>query len=707
MLSRCTSWIVCLRLAGAVCLTALGAFGQPPSVSNLSTRAPVGTGQDILVVGFSVGPGPDQTMLIRAAGPALAGFGVTGVLADPRLEIFSGATRMGENDNWSTPVGSATTVTAADFTATGAFAFPPGSRDAAFLGRFGPGSYSAQVSGVEATTGVALVEVYKVGVGGPRLANLSTRAQVGVDGEVLIPGLVISPGSGTRRLLVRAAGPALGALGVVGALADPTMRVASATGAVVAANDNWGTPVGALAFAAPALSSAFSRTGAFAFTPGSRDAALIAEFAPGSYTIHVSGVGNTRGVALVEIYDITPAVPTSTAVDPSTLTGKVMCGYQGWFNGEGDGANRGYNHWAPGGRRPGPGQVNVDLWPDLTEYGPNERFPTDFVHADGRPAEVFSSYLRPTVLRHFQWMREHGIDGVFVQRFINSLRNANSLRHNDAVLGHCREGARVHGRAYALMYDLSGLAPGQADFLLADWRRLARETALTRDAAYLQHRGKPLLALWGCGFLDESTRPALDDWRRILAFLKDDPEAGGLAIMLGVPSFWRTLTRDAIPDPALLEVLQLAAVISPWSVGRYRTPAEAASHATAVWQPDLLWCRERGIDFLPVAFPGFSWSNLKGAGAPLDQIPRLQGRFFWSQIAAAKLTGADMLYVAMFDEVDEATAIFKCTNQPPVGPGVSFLTYEGLPTDHYLRLTGLAMQVIRGDLAVTTEPPGR
>jgi len=177
--------------------------------------------------------------------------------------------------------------------------------------------------------------------------------------------------------------------------------------------------------------------------------------------------------------------------------------------------------------------------------------------------------------------------------------------------------------------------------------------------------------------------------------------------MLGVPSFWRTLSRDAIPDPALLEVLQLADVISPWSVGRYRTPAEATSHTATVLQADLLWCRERGIDFLPVAFPGFSWHNLQGAPSVLDEIPRLQGRFFWSQIAAAKLTGADMLYVAMFDEVDEATAIFKCTNEPPVGTGVSFLTYEGLPTDHYLRLTGLAGKVIRGEIPVTPEPPPR
>ena len=77
-------------------------------------------------------------------------------------------------------------------------------------------------------------------------------------------------------------------------------------------------------------------------------------------------------------------------------------------------------------------------------------------------------------------------------------------------------------------------------------------------------------------------------------------------------------------------------------------------------------------------------------GAALDDIPRCGGRFFWSQIVAAKRAGAEMLYVAMFDEVDEGTAIFKCTNDPPTANGAKFVTYEGLPSDHYLRLTGLA-----------------
>jgi hypothetical protein len=398
--------------------------------------------------------------------------------------------------------------------------------------------------------------------------------------------------------------------------------------------------------------------------------------------------------------------PTRPRVDSSTLTGKVMCGYQGWFSAEGDGGNRGYNHWTRGGARPAPGNIRVDLWPDLSEYGPDERFPTDLVHADGTRAEVFSSFRQPTVLRHFQWMQEHGIDGVFVQRFINSVQRPNHLAHNNTVLEHCREGARRHGRTYALMYDLSGFAPGQAARLIADWKTLLRTTRLTSDPSYLRHRGKPLLALWGCGFKDEDkARPSLADWREILNFLKNDPESGGLAIMLGVPSFWREQRRDSISDPALQEIIRMADVISPWTPGRYRTPTAAAQHAKEVWTPDLAWCREQRLDYLPVAFPGFSWHNMKGD--PLDAIPRLQGKFFWSQIAAAKRAGADMLYVAMFDEVDEGTAIFKCTNQPPTGSGVKFLTYEGLPSDHYLRLTGLAGQVMRGALPPTDEPPAR
>ncbi|MBL9202558.1 MAG: DUF1800 family protein [Opitutaceae bacterium] len=284
------------------------------SVSNLSTRAQVGTGGDIIITGFNIGPGANKQVLIRASGPALAGFGVPGTLADPRLELFSGNTRIAENDNWGTPVGSATPVTAATFTSVGAFNWAAGSRDAALLATLATGPYTAQVSGVGGGTGVALIEVYEVGASGARLTNISTRAQVGTGGNILIPGLVISPGGGTRRLLIRAAGPALGALGVSGALANPTMVVTTAAGTTVATNDDWGTAVGANAASGAALGTAFTQAGAFNFAANSRDAAVLGDFGPGSYTIQVSGVGGTTGVALVEVYDVSPAGPPTVTI---------------------------------------------------------------------------------------------------------------------------------------------------------------------------------------------------------------------------------------------------------------------------------------------------------------------------------------------------------------------------------------------------------
>ena len=120
------------------------------------------------------------------------------------------------------------------------------------------------------------------------------------------------------------------------------------------------------------------------------------------------------------------------------------------------------------------------------------------------------------------------------------------------------------------------------------------------------------------------------------------------------------------------------------------------AHAKQFWAPDQIWCDREDLDYLPVVFPGFSWHNLKGD--KLNAIPRLKGEFLRAQFIAAKESGAEMVYVAMFDEVDEGTAIFKCTNQPPTGNGGIFMTYEGLPSDFYLKLTGAAGRLIRGEI---------
>jgi hypothetical protein len=230
-------------------------------------------------------------MLVRAVGPTLAEFGVSGALADPRLSLERGATILATNDNWL--VADIPTMTEA-----GAFALTTASKDSALVAALPPGAYTAPVTATDGGSGVALLEVYDATGASPvNVVNASTRAFVGTGDSVLIPGFVIS-GTGALKLLIRAVGPTLAGFGVVDALADPTITLYHG-GAALATNDNWSVAANALELAAMA-----SAVGAFALTAGSKDAALLTTLAAGSYTAIVSGVGNTTGTALVELYAV-------------------------------------------------------------------------------------------------------------------------------------------------------------------------------------------------------------------------------------------------------------------------------------------------------------------------------------------------------------------------------------------------------------------
>jgi len=378
------------------------------------------------------------------------------------------------------------------------------------------------------------------------------------------------------------------------------------------------------------------------------------------------------------------------------MTGKVMTGYQGWFNAAGDGAERGWRHW--GGQPPHPGEVTVDMWPDMTETDPAERFATGFKHRDGRVAEVFSSYKEKTVLRHFKWMRDYGLDGVFMQRFATEVSNANGRKHFNTVLQSARKGATQYGRVYGVMYDLSGVKEGSAPNIIADWKELVNSMQLTKDDRYVRHNNKPVVVLWGLGFT--GGRPALlDDGLEIVNFLKNDPIYGGNTVMLGVPYRWRTTDNAEAPFAKMERLVMAADIVSPWAVGTTGTPEGVIDNATKVLQPDLEWCKARGKEYMPVLFPGFGWYNLRKGKAPSNQIPRLGGRFLWTQYVEATKHGATMLYQAMFDEVDEGTAIFKVTNDVPDGEGKSqFVPLEGLPSDFYLKLVGQGTRLMRGEI---------
>jgi hypothetical protein len=388
-------------------------------------------------------------------------------------------------------------------------------------------------------------------------------------------------------------------------------------------------------------------------------------------------------------------------VDPSTLTGKVMCGYQGWFNTPGDGAERGWVHWGRGAMEPG--KATVEMLPDVSELDADERFPTGFRRSDGSPVEVYSAYNAKTVARHFKWMRDYGIDGVFLQRFANGIGHPTTMVHYDRILANVRAGAADYGRAYGLMYDLSGMTDGCADAVIGDFKAQVDRTGFLRDRQYIHHGGKPVVVIWGIGFGNESRPNLFADGYEIVDFLKHDPKYGGNTVMIGVPHWWRD-GKPKAPDTRedFEKVLKLADIIQPWAVGSYGDLAGVTRNAELRWVPDLAWCRSNGREYMPVVFPGFSWNNLK-PGARFDQIPRLGGRFLWQQFVEAKRTGMPMVYVAMFDEVDEGTAVFKVTNAIPPDGKSRFLSLEGLPSDHYLKIVGEGTRLIRGEITAEDE----
>ncbi|MEM9016959.1 MAG: hypothetical protein AAGC68_08085 [Verrucomicrobiota bacterium] len=252
------------------------------------------------------------------------------------------------------------------------------------------------------------------------------------------------------------------------------------------------------------------------------------------------------------------------------------------------------------------------------------------------------------------------------------------------------------------MYDLSGLHDDDFTRLAEDWKNLRRRMEVgtdPNDSAYLHLDGKPLVAIWGIGFGDDREY-SLEKAEWFIRLLKHNPEWGGMSIMLGIPYYWREQKRDVTSHERFHEVIKLADVLSPWSPGRYRDMREESAMVVDTQAADLKWCRDQGIEYLPVLFPGFSWRNLYGDEA--SGIPRREGKFFWQQFVATAAAGNRTAYLAMFDEIDEGTALFKCSNDPPVGASL-FRTYEGLPSDHYLWLSGQGGKLLRGELPLRSQ----
>lgn len=392
-----------------------------------------------------------------------------------------------------------------------------------------------------------------------------------------------------------------------------------------------------------------------------------------------------------------------SAVDASTLNHKLLMGYQGWFACPDDGSEP--NRWVHWFRRNDPVATNVtvDFWPDVSELDADELFPTHLTLPGGAPANLYSAYQKKTVLRHFKWMQENQLDGVFLQRFTTELSDPAFFALRNQVTENVRAGAEKYGRVFAIMYDISGQPTNNlVRTLTNDWNHLVQTLHLTESSRYLRHRGKPVVAIWGFGFAGRKDTPA--QAQQVINFFK----AAGCTVVGGVPANWRTLKDDAQSDPAWAAVFRSFDAISPWSVGRFGDDAGADDFHRKVTVPDLAEAARSGREYMPVVFPGFSWHNLNGG--KLNQIPRRGGAFYWRQVYNAVAAGCPMIYGAMFDEVDEGTAMFKlaptAAQLPAQGTFVP-LDADGvkLPSDWYLRLANEAGKMLREEIPLQARPP--
>ncbi|TKT91059.1 glycoside hydrolase family 71/99-like protein [Dyadobacter frigoris] len=389
----------------------------------------------------------------------------------------------------------------------------------------------------------------------------------------------------------------------------------------------------------------------------------------------------------------------------TTYKGLVMAGYQGWFTAEGDGSGRGWHHYQKEGKFEA-GFTSVDFWPEVSEY--TKTYKTAFKFADGNAAKVFSPYDESTVDLHFKWMKEHGIDGVYMQRFVSEIKSEKGKNHFNKVLANALKAAKKYGRALSIMYDLSGSTSADMDFIARDWEELQVLFKLfdnKGNPTYLRYNGRPLLAIWGVGFND-NRKYTIEDIQNLVGKVKGTN--GKISVLLGVPYYWRSLSKDTENSTLLHTLIKSADIIMPWAVGRYN--ADTYNSVAANLQEDITWCSKNKIGYIPLVFPGFSWGNLKNDKTLYNQIPRAKGDFLWKQIAGAKMAGAEALYVAMFDEIDEGTAIFKTKNEKDVplnGDGKFAGIETDLSTDYYLWLTGQGAKWFHGNKGYNIKKPVR
>ncbi|SFD99686.1 Ricin-type beta-trefoil lectin domain-like [Chitinophaga sp. CF118] len=372
------------------------------------------------------------------------------------------------------------------------------------------------------------------------------------------------------------------------------------------------------------------------------------------------------------------------------VVGKVTVGYQGWFSAPGDGSA--VNRWT---------HQNLDMWPDLREYSVTYQTTSGNL-GNGQPAKMFSSYDQSTVDLHFQWMQQNGIDCAALQRFTGELSDPPFKSQRDGMALKVKNAAEATGRKFYIMYDISGNQTMQS-VLKTDWISTIQGTLnLLSSPAYAKQNGKPVVCIFGMGY-QGATVPGGGDSAACLDVINWF-KSQGCYVIGSVPMNWRTPTPDGFSRSNFTSVYNAFNMLAPWAV---------AAQVVASYQPwiqgDYDYCEAHGIDYQPIAYPGFSFHNTN-ASSKLNEIPRNHGDFMWAQVAVMKTVGVKSLYIAMFDEMNEGTSIFKVAenaSQAPADKSYVNLDQDGVAvsSDFYLRLTNDAGRMIKGQIPYQATHP--
>jgi hypothetical protein len=379
--------------------------------------------------------------------------------------------------------------------------------------------------------------------------------------------------------------------------------------------------------------------------------------------------------------DASIALPSA----PGDVVGKVTVGYQGWFSAAGDGSP--VNAWS---------HQNHETWPDVREYTTTYQSVQPNL-GNGQPAKMFSSYDQSTVNIHLQWMQQNGIDCAALQRFGGELSNTNLKAQRDGMAGKVRTAAEATGRKFFIMYDISGWTAFQAG-IKTDWTNtMINRLNITSSSAYAKQNGKPVVCIWGMGFNDSAHNFSAAVCLDVINWFKSQ----GCYVIGGVPNHW--LVPDGGARTGFTATYQALDMIQPWTVGCFSGVTGANGHGP-VYTDDLNFCNTNNIDYQPVAFPGTSFYNTNGTAQNL--IPRLHGDFLWTQFAQMKTRGVQSAYIAMFDETNEATSIFKCAEDVSMIPaGKWYLTLDAdgthVSSDFYLRLVNDGGKMLKGQIPYT------